>query len=406
MLKFAFYKLKKYFMRFIFLLIFIFNALVFYGQNVVISMSLQKIYVNSDGSYYIIEKTKKKENPQDTIAQNPFEIPSEYVHPDPSEWNKMNDLVNVAKQIEAFYCVENFKMGQSITKSNLALSHAKHQKNKYDVTAEKGNLKILKKELKFQEKKYKESHQWLEKAKKMLKSSDLGAAKDRINLTRYVKSNLHLINVPHKNILDVDKIEKIDDITPANQISKENVGELTITPSPKKVEKINNFEVEPCLINKSEQKNVNFYSHQYIYILSYTPIRLRSHLKDKSFMDINASIAKSDNQFYLNLDIVFKSKDAPKTYGYVAEGDLLRVEFVNGMRISLKSLANSYGALEEYTGHAIYKTSYLIDKEALKYLENIPIDKVGILWSSGYEGYVVYEVDVLMKQINCLKKSK
>lgn len=396
-------------MRFIFLLIFIFNALVFYGQNVVISKSLQKIYLNSDGSYYIIEKTKRKENPQDTIAQNPYELPSKYVHSDPSEWNKMNDLVNVAKQIEAFYCVENFKMSQSITKSNLALSHAKHQKNKEEEISEKGNLKILKKELKFQEKQYKESHQWLEKAKKMLKSSDLGTVKDRINLTRYVKSNLHLINVPNKSILDVDEIEKTDDITPANQInqiSKENVGELTITSSPKKIEKINTFEVEPCLIYQSAENNVNVSTHDYSHFLSFTPVRLRSYLKDKSFMDINAAITKKGNQYFLNLEMIFKSKDAPKTYGYVAEGDLLRVEFVNGMRIALKSLTDSYGALEEYTGHAIYKTSYLLDKENLKYLENNPIDKVGILWSSGYEGYVVYEVDVLMKQINCLKKSK
>ena len=37
-------------------------------------------------------------------------------------------------------------------------------------------------------------------------------------------------------------------------------------------------------------------------------------------------------------------------------------------------------------------------------LEKYMIDEVGIMWSSGYETYDVYHVDVLKNLAQCLKK--
>ena len=44
-----------------------------------------------------------------------------------------------------------------------------------------------------------------------------------------------------------------------------------------------------------------------------------------------------------------------------------------------------------------------IEMELIKDLE---LDKVAIIWSSGFEEYPVYEIDLLQRQLECIKKAK
>ena len=47
---------------------------------------------------------------------------------------------------------------------------------------------------------------------------------------------------------------------------------------------------------------------------------------------------------------------------------------------------------------------YGINNENVKMLSKFPIDKVGIMWTSGFETYDIYNVDLIMNHLSCLKK--
>jgi hypothetical protein len=42
----------------------------------------------------------------------------------------------------------------------------------------------------------------------------------------------------------------------------------------------------------------------------------------------------------------------------------------------------------------------------MELIKDLELDKLAIIWSSGYEEYPVYEIDLLQRQLECIKKAK
>ncbi|MBK8053036.1 MAG: hypothetical protein IPK35_07155 [Saprospiraceae bacterium] len=53
----------------------------------------------------------------------------------------------------------------------------------------------------------------------------------------------------------------------------------------------------------------------------------------------------------------------------------------------------------------IYKIDFLLKDSDVKALSEVPVDTIGIMWTSGFESYVIYNIDVIMKQLSCIKTS-
>ena len=49
---------------------------------------------------------------------------------------------------------------------------------------------------------------------------------------------------------------------------------------------------------------------------------------------------------------------------------------------------------------------YYIDGDNKKELSDKEVDKVGIMWTSGFEEYDIYEVDFITKHLDCLAHGK
>ena len=82
----------------------------------------------------------------------------------------------------------------------------------------------------------------------------------------------------------------------------------------------------------------------------------------------------------------------------------MRITLISGKKIDIYSLETSYGEIENYTGHVVYKTDFLLKDGDIKSLADIPLDTIGLMWTSGFETYIIYNIDVIMKQLSCLKK--
>ena len=77
---------------------------------------------------------------------------------------------------------------------------------------------------------------------------------------------------------------------------------------------------------------------------------------------------------------------------------------INGQRVYGRNINNDKGQIESYTGHTLYTGIYELKKDDINALKNQYLDHIGIIWSSGYEEYDIYNVDFLKNQIKCLTK--
>jgi hypothetical protein len=130
---------------------------------------------------------------------------------------------------------------------------------------------------------------------------------------------------------------------------------------------------------------------------------MKSYFKSRNLLQGYVSVVVIEGKEYLRLLTVISSKDAAKNYGGVAEGNFMKIVFVTGKTINLRVKENSKEFLENYTGNVSFETLFILDKDNKDILEKIPIDTIGVMWSSGFEVYPIYEVDAIIHSLECLK---
>lgn len=140
------------------------------------------------------------------------------------------------------------------------------------------------------------------------------------------------------------------------------------------------------------------------YWFSYTPIKMKQYFKSRNLLNGYCALTKIDGKEFLRLRTVISSKDAAKNYGLISEGSFMKLVFVTGKNVNIKAVANGISSLENYTGNTTIDVLFAIDKDIKRLFENIPIDTIGIMWSSGFEVYPIYEVDALINSVSCYEK--
>ena len=135
---------------------------------------------------------------------------------------------------------------------------------------------------------------------------------------------------------------------------------------------------------------------------THTDPDLRPFFKDKELITCYAKLSKSDAYVYLTIDFQIASSHSQSNFGSLANGSLLRLRLLNGEFVSLYNIRSDRGRIDPYSGYTIFTGQYALGKEEIKMLQQNQLDKVRILWSTGYEDYDVYKVDFMIDHLNCL----
>ncbi len=250
--------------------------------------------------------------------------------------------------------------------------------------------------------------------KNILKHDDRGSTQLylKYNFTVADKPLADTLNSASKPIAIVNekKVEKsADEISPIIEKVEEPITNLPPKVETKKATKTTNPLLKDCTIefngkNSSNKKQTTLALAR---LLTYTPEKVKSYYKLSNFLTISASLEKLDGKTYINIEARFNSKDAMKSYGKIHKEDFLRLEFISGKKLFLTSVESSDPSLEVYTANSLYKARYLFaSKDDVAILEREYLDKLGIMWSSGFEAYPVYDVDFFQRQLTCLKSAK
>ena len=345
------------------------------GQNIYVTKSGQTIQLNSNGLWTFIEQVETDENGlvvESELAVDPYELPSSSYNVSSSEEAIYKHLKEQLQFFEADYFVRHM-----IIKERIETTDA----DKTD--------KQLEKDLR---KRYETSYLLLEKLAKF-HSSDKKKRDDIINEVReslakefkVVTEDLQLYDHQVSTLREEVQLEsfELDDRHAFDIVKEHNCNVI-----------FNGYDPEIQKSRKEIKRDKWF---------NYTHPKLLNHFGSKDFLTGEASLMKISDKTYLNLRLILATRDARRSYGFIEDEAMLRISLINGDKIYLKNQIRSNGELEAYTGNTIYQCLYLIDKDYVNEIKRTEVDKVGVMWSTGFEEYEVYHVDFLINQLECLK---
>ncbi len=140
-------------------------------------------------------------------------------------------------------------------------------------------------------------------------------------------------------------------------------------------------------------------------LFNYTPPEVKNELQADNLMKCQAQIVKIEDKVSLQLNLKINSLKAQTVYGEVAKTNMMKIILIDGKEIKLECYAGSRGVLSQNKKSYTYPLGYQLSNRDIKTLSKKEIDKIGIQWSSGYEEYIIYEIDFLMNQLACLERA-
>lgn len=358
------------------------------GQNFFVTEGQQKVEIFEDGSYKILQN-------------NGADYFSFYALDSMVDLFKMEAQMNI---IEAEYFVSFYMVQKEIYILETALKRISKEGNTSEINDYKNKIKKVKKSMKDILTLYDNALFFQRQVRKAIQSPEKFKVKSRQKLEAYIASKDYIFKTTKHVRGEVQIWQDRQHDIPDKNISS-NQKAVTENVSVQLPEK-QIITTGNCRIFKEESDSITNISNDYETVFLFTPQRLKVHLKEENLIECHAQISQTGKDIFLNFRIVMKTKDAAKSYGHIQEGGILRLEFINGLRLNLKASQTVFGSIEEYSGKIVYETKCKLDKEMVKQLQNLPLDYLGIMWSSGFEKYEIFEVDVLMRQLVCLKSVK
>ncbi len=367
----------KYYLACLIVVVFFVNSTILISQKTVTTPSGSVITYTDDGQWLFAEIEV-----QDSETVNPYEHPEAEAKITPEKKALFDQLIDTNKEREAEFFVAYKINEDNISKCESQISYYKSLGNKDLEIENKELLKRLKDDSKELESKYKESGKRIEKLEKWLISSDVNDDKE---FQKMMQDEAILKTTGYQKFIATNGVVK-NDWEPF-VISKETT--------------LSN-QCNIAFNGENPQGDGRLIQYAKTPFFNYTPTTIKPYYREKDYMRAKVSIENIDGDYYLVLNLEFESKDIKKSYGGVRKGEKLYINFIDQSRIYLTSFIDAIPYVEELTGYTKYELVYEIDKESRQQLERNYLDKIGIMYSSGFEEYVIYNVDEISNQLKCI----
>ncbi|MEO1627375.1 MAG: hypothetical protein AAFV25_19645, partial [Bacteroidota bacterium] len=138
-------------------------------------------------------------------------------------------------------------------------------------------------------------------------------------------------------------------------------------------------------------------------LFAHTRDALRPYLKDRDYITCMGSLtAVSGAGTFLNLEFVIASELAQREFGVLDKGSSVIIKFISGNTVRLTNTKTDIGLQDKVNKQVTYKGQYTISGSQEKLLRKEEVDRVRVVWGTGYEDYEVYELDFFSDQLKCL----
>lgn len=364
------------------------------SQDTLTTRSGQIVVVGSDGEYKVVTpvllpKVKAINDENGSTDASVFEIPTQKsIAMTPSQKALHSYLTSVLQQEEV-----NLLMQVQKKQKTIAAAKAK------DAPGNDKYVSALGTDLKQTTKTYKQVSDRLQKLQRMNLSPDKNLDQNLNKIKEYTELNVSPVPVQ----------QVASQYTPPASAEGDAAADSVAYPTTFQLEEKKRGSEDYCTIayqgkdeatgkNKKEVAAANFFN--------FTQPKLKPYFKADDFLSADAFVTKLGKEYFLTVEIKLKSKDASKSYGSIDLNSELRLQYIDGEQSLLYSIVQDYGEIEPYSGHTLYKAVYPLTNDNIAYMNKKLLDTVGIMWSSGFEQYDIYQVDFLKMQMNCLKNGK
>lgn len=137
-------------------------------------------------------------------------------------------------------------------------------------------------------------------------------------------------------------------------------------------------------------------------LFTHTDPDLKPFFRGKDLITCLGRVSKAGSYVQLTIEFQIASSHSQNNFGALEEGSLLRFKLMNDEYISLFNLKTNMGHIDPYTGYTIFSGQYALGKVEINKLSTLELDKMRVMWSTGFEDYDIYHVDFLINQLNCL----
>lgn len=140
-------------------------------------------------------------------------------------------------------------------------------------------------------------------------------------------------------------------------------------------------------------------------LFTFTDDNMRRYLTDDDYIICEGNLTQiKGGVLLLNLFISIKSSDAPRSFGALEKGSVLTLKMIDGSSVNLVNNQSDNGVFDPLKKRHNYVGQYRINGGQTKTLKKGEVDKVRIIWGTGYEDYDVYNLDFFVNQFKCLNK--
>ncbi len=140
-------------------------------------------------------------------------------------------------------------------------------------------------------------------------------------------------------------------------------------------------------------------------LFAHTNEQLRPYMKGRDYITCNgylSSISGSVRSLFLQFTIL--SENAQREFGVLEKGSILTVKFIDGSTVRLYNDKTDIGVVDPLERSVTFRGRYTIDSSTEKALRKNEVDKVRVVWGTGFEDYEVYELDFFINQFRCLNQ--
>ena len=136
---------------------------------------------------------------------------------------------------------------------------------------------------------------------------------------------------------------------------------------------------------------------------NYTDEGMRRFIGNKEYLICEGNFTQIEGGILLlNLHYSISTRDALRTFGGLSQGSLLTLKFINGGKVKLVNTKDVTGQFDPLTERHTFVAQYIVNSGQEKLLRKSEVDKVRVIWKTGFEDYEVYDVDFLKNQLKCL----
>ena len=144
--------------------------------------------------------------------------------------------------------------------------------------------------------------------------------------------------------------------------------------------------------------------HETQLFFTHTRDELRNYMQGKDHITCNGFMtAFSGGLVFLTLEFTIASQNAKMAFGGLSKNSILSILMMDGESVRLLNMKADAGVYDPSQEAFIFRAQYQISGYQEKLLKEGEVDKVRVVWKTGYEDYDVYELDFFSRQLACIR---